>query len=104
MKPTTKARFDKEGYQKGEPHLHGEKINFEAIARAKPLSRVDEMALGLPNPEELAGKTPSTKINLAIDDDALEYFKGEAKRLGTSYQRMIRNLIAAYARQRRHHA
>ena len=38
-----------------------------------------------------------TKITIALDDDALSFFKGEARRRNTSYQRMIRNLVRAYA-------
>ena len=76
-------------------------FDFEAIARAKPLTREEEAAIGLPSPEELADKAPSTKITIAVDDDALEFFRGEAKRLKTSYQRMMRNLLSAYARSHR---
>jgi predicted DNA binding CopG/RHH family protein len=52
----------------------------------------------LPSPEQLARIIPQTKITLALDDDALAFFKREARRLGTSYQRMIRNLLRAYVR------
>ena len=58
----------------------------------------------LPKPEEmppldeLAGNIGNqTKIKLALDDDALEFFRAEAKKRKTSYQRMIRNLVRAYA-------
>lgn len=53
----------------------------------------------LPSPDELAGEiSPQTKITLALDNDALAFFKREAKRRDTSYQRMIRNLVRSYAR------
>ena len=53
----------------------------------------------LPSLEELAGKTgKQTKVTLALDDDALAFFKREASRRRTSYQRMIRNLVRSYAR------
>jgi len=52
----------------------------------------------LPSPGELADAAPRTKITLAVDTDAVEWFKAEAKRRrGASYQRMMRNLISAYA-------
>ena len=58
----------------------------------------------LPKPEEmppldeLAGNMGGqTKITLAVDDDALAFFRVEAKKRKTSYQRMIRNLVRAYA-------
>jgi hypothetical protein len=52
----------------------------------------------LPSPDELADIVPQTKITLALDDDALDFFKREARRRNTSYQRMIRNLVRSYAR------
>jgi len=101
MKTKTKAKFDREGYQKGEPHLAGEEVDFDEVARTPALTRDQVAGLGLPSPEELAGKEPQTKITLAVDDDALAFYKGEAKRLRTSYQRMMRNLLTSYAREHR---
>jgi predicted DNA binding CopG/RHH family protein len=53
----------------------------------------------LPSPDQLAGEIPKrTKVTLELDDDALNFFKCEARRRRTSYQRMIRNLVRSYAR------
>lgn len=53
----------------------------------------------LPSPDELAGEiSQQTKVTLALDNDALAFFKREANRRNTSYQRMIRNLVRSYAR------
>jgi hypothetical protein len=52
----------------------------------------------LPSIDELTGgPVRQTKVTIALDDDALSFFKGEARRRNTSYQRMIRNLVRAYA-------
>ena len=52
----------------------------------------------LPSIDELTGKSGrQTKITLALDNDALSFFKREARRRNTSYQRMIRNLVRAYS-------
>ncbi|MEO5755016.1 MAG: CopG family transcriptional regulator [Chthoniobacterales bacterium] len=53
----------------------------------------------LPSVDDLAGGGPirQTKVTIALDDDALSFFKGEARRRHTSYQRMIRRLVQAYA-------
>ena len=52
----------------------------------------------LPSIEELAGgPVRQTKVTIALDDDALSFFKREARRRNTSYQRMIRNLVRAYS-------
>ena len=58
----------------------------------------------LTSPKELFAAVrkngPQTKVTLELDDDALAFFKREANRRKTSYQRMIRNLIRSYARAR----
>ncbi len=56
----------------------------------------------LPSLEELAGGTgKQTKVTLALDNDALAFFKREASRRKTSYQRMIRNLVKSYVETQR---
>ena len=77
-------------------------INWDYIAKQKTLTRAQEKALGIPTPEQLAGKQPQEKITLAVNKDALDFFKREAKRLGTSYQRMVRNLLSEYAKRHAH--
>jgi predicted DNA binding CopG/RHH family protein len=52
----------------------------------------------LPAPAELAGAVPKARITLDVDQIALDFFKREAKKQKTSYQRMIRNLLTHYAR------
>ena len=95
-KEILKPKFDKEGYQTNLKDLNGEPLpNLKSL---RILTREEEAMLGLPTPEELAAKPIKTrKITLAVDDDALDYFKQEARRLGTSYQRMMRNLLSSYA-------
>jgi hypothetical protein len=52
----------------------------------------------LPSIDELTGgPVRQTKVTIALDDDALSFFKREARRRSTSYQRMIRNLVRAYS-------
>ncbi|CAN5459434.1 hypothetical protein BH20VER3_BH20VER3_00600 [soil metagenome] len=54
----------------------------------------------LPTPAELAGKAKAKqKVTLELDNVALDFFKREAARKKTSYQRMIRNLLLWYARR-----
>ena len=83
-------RFDAEGYQTNLRTLNGEPLPTKL---SKP-SRADEARLGLPSLDELADVEPvKTKITLEVDLDALDFFKREAKKRNSSYQRMIRNLI-----------
>lgn len=96
---TKTPKFDQRGYQTNLRSLSGEPPPDQRTLRR--LTPAEQSALGLPSPEQLAGKAPVTKITLAVDDDALAFFKNEADRLGTSYQRMMRNLLTSYAAGRR---
>src|SRR5262245_42281001 len=52
----------------------------------------------LPELDALLDKLPEkTKVTLELDNSALEFFKREARKRNTSYQRMIRNLVRSYA-------
>jgi predicted DNA binding CopG/RHH family protein len=51
----------------------------------------------LPSLDQLVGKLHrQTKVTLALDDEAIAFFKREASKRKTSYQRMIRNLVRSY--------
>lgn len=66
----------------------------EIIGDLRPLKKGE-----LPSLDELVGKLRrQTKVTLALDDDALAFFKREANKRRTSYQRIIRNLVRSYAR------
>lgn len=51
----------------------------------------------LPSPEELIMKEPTKKITITLDSSSVDFFKKEADRLNSSYQRMMRNLLTEYA-------
>jgi len=55
----------------------------------------------LPLPEELAFRSKGVKVTITMSEDSIAYFKEQAERLQTPYQRMIRNLIDEYVRQMR---
>ena len=95
-KKIAKPEFDSQGYQ-----ANINSINDEPLPKKLHRLSDEEFAtIGMPPLAALAGEVESaTKITLAVDDDALEFFKREAKKRKTSYQRMLRNLIRAYARQ-----
>jgi predicted DNA binding CopG/RHH family protein len=50
----------------------------------------------LPRPEDLVFKKPTRKVTIALDQESIDYFKAEAKRLNVPYQRMIRVLLQEY--------
>ena len=60
--------------------------------------RVDDF---LPRPEQLVFRPKGVKVTITLSEESIAYFKNEAERLQTPYQRMIRNLIDEYVRQMR---
>ena len=55
----------------------------------------------LPPPEDLVFREDGVKITLSLTKRSVDFFKREAKKHDTQYQRMIRRLLDAYAE---HHA
>ena len=50
----------------------------------------------LPPPEALAFREEGVKVTIALSKKSVEFFKSEATKHHTQYQRMIRRLIDAY--------
>jgi hypothetical protein len=50
----------------------------------------------LPSPEELAFREEDVKITITLSKKSVEFFKSEAAKADTQYQRMIRRLLDAY--------
>jgi hypothetical protein len=51
----------------------------------------------LPRPADLVFRDEGVKVTLALSKRSVEFFKGEARKHNTQYQRMIRRLLDAYA-------
>lgn len=65
----------------------------------EPLGRLRIVPDFLPDPDELAFREEGIKVTLALSRRSVDFFKREAARRGTQYQRMIRRLVDAYAQQ-----
>lgn len=50
----------------------------------------------LPSPNELAFREEDVKITITLSKTSVEFFKSEASKSDTQYQRMIRRLLDAY--------
>lgn len=50
----------------------------------------------LPSPEELAFREEDVKITITLSKKSVEFFKAQAAKADTQYQRMIRRLLDAY--------
>ena len=51
----------------------------------------------LPSPEELAFKEESVKVTIGLSKRSVQFFKKQARRHHTQYQKMIRRLVDQYA-------
>ncbi len=55
----------------------------------------------LPPPEELAFREETTKVTIGLSKSSVEFFKREARKHGTPYQKMIRRLLDLYVMRHR---
>lgn len=62
----------------------------------EPLGKAEVVPDFLPSPAELAFREEGVKVTLALSKKSLEFFKSEAAKHQTQYQRMIRRLLDAY--------
>ncbi len=62
----------------------------------EPLGRVQVVRDFLPSPAELAFREEGVKVTLALSKKSIEFFKSQASKQHTQYQRMIRRLLDAY--------
>jgi len=62
----------------------------------EPMGKVRVISDFLPSPEELALKDETVKITIALSKTSVAFFKNEAKKYNTQYQKMIRRLLDEY--------
>ncbi len=62
----------------------------------EPLGKTQVVTDFLPSPAELAFREEGVKITLALSKKSIEFFKSEAAKHHTQYQRMIRRLLDGY--------
>jgi len=51
----------------------------------------------LPSPKDLIFKEENVKVTISLTKESVDFFKAEAKKHHTQYQKMIRNLLDVYA-------
>jgi len=78
----------------------GEKVNEFMSEKIKytdePLGDLKVISDFLPSPEELAFRNDTVKVTIALSKTSIEFFKREAKKHNTQYQKMIRRLLDSY--------
>ena len=63
----------------------------------EPIGKVKVISDFLPSPEELALKGETVKVTIALSKTSIDFFKNEAKKYNTQYQKMIRRLLDEYS-------
>ncbi len=62
----------------------------------EPIGKVEIIADFLPSPAELAFREEGVKVTLALSKKSVEFFRAQASKHHTQYQRMIRRLLDSY--------
>jgi hypothetical protein len=75
-------------------------MNAKIKYTAEPLGEVKIIPDFLPSPAELAFREESVKVTISLSKKSVEFFKSEATKHHTQYQRMIRHLLDAYVETR----
>ena len=63
----------------------------------EPLGKLEVVPDFLPLPEDLVFREDGVKVTLALSKRSVDFFKSQALKHNTQYQRMIRRLLDAYA-------
>lgn len=64
-----------------------------------PIGKLTPVKDFLPPPDELVVPQDTVKVTLSLTKSSLDFFKREAKKHGTKYQKMIRELVDRYAKR-----
>jgi len=62
----------------------------------EPLGKMKRVDDFLPSPDELAFKEETVKVTIALSKASIDFFKDQAKKHDTQYQKMIRRLLDEY--------
>ncbi|MCX5902069.1 MAG: CopG family transcriptional regulator [Proteobacteria bacterium] len=63
----------------------------------EPMGKVRKVSDFLPSPRELVLKDETIKVTISLSKTSVEFFKEEARKHKTKYQKMIRRLLDEYA-------
>jgi BrnA antitoxin of type II toxin-antitoxin system len=63
-----------------------------------PIGKLTPVPDFLPPPEELFPPDEKLKVTIELDCESVKFFKSQAERHGSKYQRMMREVLRRYAR------
>ncbi len=66
-----------------------------------PIGDVKILRDFLPSPDELGFKEEQVKVTIGLSKSSVDFFKKQAQRHHTQYQKMIRRLLDVYVAQNR---
>jgi len=75
----------------------GGDIMKKRIDRDMPIGDLKRVGDFLPPPEKLATSEHTVKVTLRLSESSLNFFKKQAKKYHTKYQKMVRFLLDRYA-------
>lgn len=65
----------------------------------EPIGKMFRVRDFLPPPEKLAFPEDMVKVTISLKKSSIDFFKDQAVRYNTKYQKMIREVVDKYARQ-----
>jgi predicted DNA binding CopG/RHH family protein len=71
-------------------------MSKKIIYTDEPIGKIKIIPDFLPSPAELAFNEEAVKVTLALSKKSIDFFKSEATKNHTQYQRMIRRLVDSY--------
>ena len=71
-------------------------MSKKIIYTDEPIGKIKIVSDFLPSPAELAFNEEVVKVTLALSKKSIDFFKSEAAKNHTQYQRMIRRLVDSY--------
>jgi predicted DNA binding CopG/RHH family protein len=71
-------------------------MSKKIIYTDEPIGKIKVIPDFLPSPAELAFNEEAVKVTLALSKKSIDFFKSEAAKNHTQYQRMIRRLVDSY--------
>lgn len=69
----------------------------KAIDKDMPVGRLKRVDDFLPPPDKLVLPDEAVKVTLYLKKSSVQFFKKQARRYNTKYQRMIREVVDRYA-------
>ena len=69
----------------------------------KPVGRMARVTDFLPSPEKLVTPEENVKVTISLSRSSVRFFKQQASKHHTKYQKMIRTLVDTYTAHYQHH-